>query len=132
MGIVPVTAAIILDAQARVLLAQRSEPDPHGLRWEFPGGKLRHGESPEQCLRRELQEELGIDVEVKDVFHAVHHSLGDCSILLLAYMCLWRSGRMELREHRACRWVEIKDLKEMDLLEADRPVAEKLARQLQG
>lgn len=131
MEIVPVAAAIILDADGKVLLARRSEGDPHGARWEFPGGKLRRGESPEECLRRELQEELGIEAEVKGVFHAVNQDLGDRSILLLAYLCRWKPGPIELREHGACEWIHLEDLMKMDLLEADREVAAKLVSHLE-
>ncbi len=130
MDIVPVTAAIIFNAQGKVLLARRAHGDPQGSRWEFPGGKLQRGETPEECLRRELQEELGIEAEVQGVFHAVSQDLGDRSILLLAYLCKWKPGPIELREHRECRWICAKDLMNMDLLEADRLVAMKLAEKL--
>jgi len=126
---VPVAAAIILNDEGQVLLARRSEGDPQGPRWEFPGGKLRKGESPQECLRRELQEELGIEAEVADFFHAVEQELGDRSILLLAYFCRWNRGEIELRAHSAFRWTDLRDLMEMDLLEADRVVAAKLMSQ---
>lgn len=128
LEVVAVTAAIIFDQGGRVLLTQRSAHDAHGPRWEFPGGKIREGESPEECLKRELQEELGIEAEVKDVFHAVHQSMGDRSVLLLAYLCIWRGGVIQLKEHQAYRWLSPPELLGMDLLEADRPVAAKLVR----
>jgi 8-oxo-dGTP diphosphatase len=124
---VPVTAAIIQDERGRVLLAQRPAQDRHPLKWEFPGGKLQDRESPEACLRRELEEELGIQVEVGEVFHVVNHAYRDRSILLLAYICRWKGGKIHLREHKAHEWVEPERLLEFDLTEADLPVARKLS-----
>lgn len=130
MDVVPVAAAILLDADGKVLLARRCEGDPQGPRWEFPGGKLRKGESPQECLKRELQEELGIEAEVGDFFHAVNQDLGDRSIVLLAYFCRWKPGPIELRAHSAWKWTEPKELMKMDLLEADRVVAAKLVSRI--
>jgi 8-oxo-dGTP diphosphatase len=127
--VVPVAAAIILNEEGQVLLARRLEEDPQGPRWEFPGGKLRKGESPQECLKRELQEELGIEAEVRDFFHAVEQELGDRSILLLTYFCRWNRGEIELRAHSAWKWMDPGDLMELDLLEADRIVAAMLLSQ---
>ncbi len=131
-AMVVVTAAILQDERGRVLLAQRPAEDRHPLKWEFPGGKLHDGESPEACLQRELEEELGIRVEVGEVFHVVNHPYSDCSVLLLAYLCLWRSEEIRLREHVACQWVEPLRLLELDMTEADLPVARKLRERAVG
>jgi 8-oxo-dGTP diphosphatase len=96
------------------------------LKWEFPGGKVRRGESPEACLRRELSEELGIDVEVGEIFHVVHHPYPEGAVLLLAYRCRWMAGEILLREHAACRWILPRGALKLDLAEADRPIARKL------
>ncbi len=130
MKSIPVTAAVILDDSGRVLVAQR-RGDDGSCKWEFPGGKLRIGESPEECLRRELLEELGIEAEVGDVIHVIHEPLreGDW-LLLIAYLCTWRRGVPELREHKDCKWVEPGELLQMDLLDADKKVAAKLLRLL--
>lgn len=120
---IPVTAAIIRDDRGQVLLTQRPEQDPHSLKWEFPGGKLRDGESPEGCLRRELEEELGIQAEVEDIFHVVSHRYPGYDILLMAYLCRWCGGEIRLQAHLSYRWVEPASLLTFDLAEADRPVA---------
>lgn len=125
---IPVVAAILMDGQGRVLLTQRPELGANARKWEFPGGKLQEGETPEECLRRELAEELGIQVEVGDVFHVVSHGYEGGSILLLAYFCGWRGGEIRLSEHLACQWAEIHRVPEFDLADADRPIAEKLLR----
>lgn len=126
--VVPVVAAIIVDGNGKVLLARRCHGDPQGPRWEFPGGKLRKGETPQECLKRELQEELGIEAEVSDFCYAVNQDSEDLSILLLAYFCRWKPGPIELRAHSACKWMDPRELMEMDLLEPDRIVAAKLTR----
>jgi 8-oxo-dGTP diphosphatase len=123
---VPVTAGVILDDRGRVLLAQRPGREGESGQWEFPGGKLRDGETPEQCLRRELKEELGMSVEVGDVFHVVHHPYPEGSILLVAYLCRFRGRRIRLLEHMAYRWLDPTETPTMDLMEADRPIAMKL------
>ena len=131
-AMVVVTAAILQDEWGRVLLAQRPAKDRHPLKWEFPGGKLQDGESPEACLQRELEEELGIRVDVGEVFHVVKHPYPDRSILLLAYLCLWKSEEIRLREHVAYQWVEPARLLEFDMTEADLPVARKLRERSVG
>ncbi len=126
ISVLPVTAGLVLDEEGRVLVAQRPAEGALSLKWEFPGGKLRAGESPEQCLRRELLEELGIDVAVEEVFHIVHHEYAGRAVLLMAYRCRWRSGEIRLREHADFRWVPPKRLQELDLAGADVPIARKL------
>jgi 8-oxo-dGTP diphosphatase len=126
----PVTAAVIQDEQGRILLTQRPAEDRHALKWEFPGGKLVAGESPESCLRRELEEELGIAVEVNDIIHAVNHQYPGLAILLLAYRCRMNAGEIRLCFHQALRWVRPEDLLTFDLVEADKPVARKVLEKI--
>jgi 8-oxo-dGTP diphosphatase len=125
---VPVTAAILRDDRGRVLLTQRREKDARALKWEFPGGKLRDGESPEDCLKREIEEELGIQTEVGEIFHVVSHQYPERTILLMGYVCEWCGGEIHLRAHRSYRWVEPARLLTFDLAEADRPIARKLVQ----
>ena len=123
----PVVAAIVFDKHGRVLLAQRAEDDRHPLKWEFPGGKLRPGESPEDCVRRELIEEMGIRVEVSDIFHVVNHSYTDRDILLLAYTCKWTGAEEVLTNvHKRYGWVRPNDISSYDMLQADWPIIDKL------
>lgn len=130
MKSIPVTAGVVIDGQGKVLVAQRQ--GSHGpSKWEFPGGKLKIGESPEECLERELWEELGIKAEVGEVIHVIHEPLGEGEwLLLIAYLCHWKHGSPELREHKELKWVEPKELLEMDLLDADRKVAAKFLERL--
>jgi len=126
VSLVPVTAGIIRDHSGRVLLTQRPDKGHNALKWEFPGGKLRDDESPEVCLGREIQEELGIRVEVGEIFHVVHHRYRERSIILLAYNCRWEGGDIRLLEHKAYQWVEPPRLLSFDLAEADRHIAKKV------
>ncbi|KJS15535.1 MAG: NUDIX hydrolase [Peptococcaceae bacterium BRH_c4b] len=110
----------------RVLLAQRKKDAQLALKWEFPGGKIEPGETPEDCLARELKEELNMDVAVLDLFTAVAHSYGTRNILLLAYFCRRLGGVPMLRQCNDFSWVEIADIMKYDLAEADLPIAIKL------
>ncbi len=120
-----VTAAVILEKD-RVLLAQRKSDGPHGLKWEFPGGKLEEGESPEECVVREIKEELRMDIEALDVFKAVTHRYGDKNILLLAYLCRRTGGDPVPLGCRDVSWVPVEKIMDFDLLDADLPIAKKL------
>lgn len=119
-----VAAAVIRDGD-RVLVTQRPT-GPLAGKWEFPGGKLKPGESPERCLVRELREELGVEVGVSDIFAVVYHEYDFGPILLLAYSC-WLSSESVLPEGVGVRWASQEDLLSLEFVPADRPVAEKIA-----
>lgn len=89
MKIVQVAAVALFDADGRVLLAQRPEGKPMAGLWEFPGGKLEAGETPELCLRREMREELGIDIceSCAAPLSFVSHAYADFHLLMLLYAC---------------------------------------------
>lgn len=120
-----VTAAVITDGD-RVLIAQRNEGANQGLKWEFPGGKIEEGEDPEQCVVREIKEELNIDIAVRDIFKAVMHRYRDRYVLLLAYLCSHTGGDPVPRGCKDICWVPVKRLLDYDLAEADVPIALKL------
>ena len=126
-----VTAAVIRRGN-KVLVARREGGDLAG-RWEFPGGKLEPGESPEACLAREIKEELDLEVRVGDIFAVVYHRYQTGPILLLAYECVpVAAGRPEetLRSRDGVRWVSPEELTRLDLAPADVPIAAKLKRQI--
>lgn len=124
--IIPVLAAIILNHDGSVLLAQRKPERMHGLKWEFPGGKLKVKESPENCLAREIEEELGIKISVQQLFSAINYSYPEENIILLAYFSELQSGTFRLTDHAEVRWVPINQLMTFDLSPADIPIVEKL------
>lgn len=120
----PVMAAIIQQGD-QVLLCQRKEGALAG-KWEFPGGKIENGETPEECLVREIQEELGITIQVKDIFQAVHSHYEHGDFLVISYLAKHVSGEITLRVHSACAWVDCWKLDEYDLAEANVPIAQSL------
>jgi 8-oxo-dGTP diphosphatase len=120
-----VTAAIMLDGD-KVLIAQRANGDCLAKKWEFPGGKIEVGESPEECLARELSEELGIKVRVGDFFARSIYRYEHGVIELLAYYVDWVSGKMFTHFHDEAKWVSIKDVDQYDFAPADLPIKEKL------
>ena len=119
-----VVACGILHKKNRFLIAQRSKDDEHHpLRWEFPGGKKRYGESGEECIIRELEEELGIQVLVKELYSKT--VMGD--VTFIHFFVEWVSGDITLIEHEQVKWVPVENLQDYDLLDVDLEVASKLA-----
>jgi len=108
-----VTCAIIINEE-RVLITQRSESMLHPLKWEFPGGKVREGESPEHCIKREIFEELGLSVIVKQSLPSVKHDYNTHSIELIPFICHVNEVKISLSEHRSYRWIPLKELKSVD------------------
>jgi len=115
---VEVTCALIMDGE-QVLVTQRSDWMPHPLKWEFPGGKLQSGETPERCIVREIREELGINIHVWELLPAVRHTYPNGIIKLIPFICRWLDGEIQLAEHRDYRWVGLRELDELDWLDAD-------------
>ncbi|MEJ5347274.1 MAG: (deoxy)nucleoside triphosphate pyrophosphohydrolase [Desulfosoma sp.] len=120
-----VTAAI-LQRDGCVLLAQRPASDTLAFLWEFPGGTLEPGETPEECLCREILEELGIEVEVLSFFAENRHRYDHGEIRLMAYKVRWVLGEIKPSVHAQVRWVPLKDLHHYAMAPADRPFVRRL------
>jgi len=120
-SIINVAAGIIVENNK--VLAARRKPGLHlaGF-WEFPGGKIEQGESPEQCLERELREEFGIETQVIDYVGENIHSYDDKTIRLIAYQVEHLSGDFQLRDHDKIQWVAIPELDSLVWAEADIPL----------
>ena len=114
-----VTCAIIIEG-GRVLITQRSEHMPHPLKWEFPGGKLKAGESPESCIKREIFEELGLKVAVKQLLPSVKHAYDSHTVKLIPFICSVEEGKISLSEHKSYSWLPLEALESVDWLDADR------------
>lgn len=120
-----VVAAALVDVDGRVLICQRPEGKQLAGLWEFPGGKLEPGETPEACLIRELREELGIEVKAACLAPFVFASHGYESFHLLMPLYLLRrwEGEVEQREHAALKWVRPAKLHDYPMPPADLPLA---------
>ena len=119
-----VTAAALVDRDGRLLVQQRPAGKSMAGLWEFPGGKLEPGETPEACLMRELQEELGIETDAACLAPATFASeaLGDRHLLLLLYICRKWRGTPEPLEAAALKWVRPVELHALAMPPADRPL----------
>ena len=117
-----VVCAIIVREGGTVLVCQRASGGHLGGLWEFPGGKVEEGESPEQALCRELREELAIEVSCERAMSAVDWDYGRGPMRLLPYVCRIITGEPQALEHAALRWCCVEDLPSLDWAAADVPV----------
>ena len=120
-----VVAAGVVVRDGKIMLCQRRPEAHNGLKWEFPGGKLEDGESPEAALARELKEELSIDVRVGRVVDVVFHRYPDRDVLLLFYRCEITGGEPRAVDCNAIAWVRAGDVPGYDFAGADRAFVER-------
>ena len=124
MKLVLVSAVALIDRDGRVLLAQRPEGKSMAGLWEFPGGKVEDGETPELALIRELQEELGIDTWESCLapLTFASHSYDDFHLLMPLFACRKWEGIVQSREGQALKWVHARDLNKYPMPAADIPL----------
>jgi 8-oxo-dGTP diphosphatase len=118
-----VTCAII-ERNGFVLAAQRSSSMSLPLKWEFPGGKVNAGESYEECLVRELTEELGIIARISARLSPATHQYPSFTITLFPFICSIERGELTLNEHVAVKWLRPDNLRSLDWAEADIPIVD--------
>lgn len=124
---IEVVAGIIFNHdKSQVLLALRKPEQHQGNRWEFPGGKLEAHEAIEQALHRELNEELGIRVEVCESFCQIEHAYADKAVRLHFWQVNKFSGDARGRENQKLQWFALAELAELDFPEANKPVVLRL------
>lgn len=122
--VVLVVAVVLVDRDGRVLLAQRPEGKKMAGLWEFPGGKVEQGETPEQALIRELHEELGIDTRTSCLapLTFASHSYDDFHLFMPVFVCRVWKGAVTAKEHKAIAWVYPKDFDKYPMPPADIPL----------
>lgn len=122
-----VTAAVLRKGDS-VLITRRPGGKPHAGMWEFPGGKLDGNESPRDCLRREILEELGLEVAVGDILETAYYRYEWGPVLILAFECRPLAGEIRNLQVAEHRWVVPQSLSSFALLPADYPIVETLLR----
>ena len=127
---VDVVAALIWRGEA-FLICQRPAGKARGLLWEFAGGKVEPGETPQQALVRECREELDIIVHVGEEFMQVTHAYPDITVRLTLFCAQIVSGEPRCLEHAALRWIRPEEIPQYDFCPADAPILERL-RELDG
>ena len=125
MKIIQVGTALV-EKKGKILIAQRKKDDIHKDKWEFPGGKLEPNESFEECIKRELKEELDIEIEVLDFYCISEYVYPHISVCLNVYKAKYVSGEIKLNDHKEAHWISIAELKKFEYPEADIPIIEKL------
>jgi len=119
-------AAAVCIHEGKILIAQRPKGDPLAGQWEFPGGSLEQGETPEDCLQRELREELDLDITVGSLMGVHLHHYPHASVRLHVYLASWKGGQPNCKAHEACRWVTTQELHQFEFSQADRPFVKRL------
>ena len=122
---IEVVAAIIHDDEWRIFATQRGYGD-YKDGWEFPGGKMEHGESPEEAWRREIWEELETKIVVERLIQTVDYDYPKFHLTMHCFWCHIESGSLTLKEHEAAKWLSIENLNSVDWLPADKIVVNKL------
>ena len=124
MRVIEVVAAI-LQRDGAYLATQRGYGEFEGM-WEFPGGKIEHDESPEDALKREIQEELGIDITIDKFLCTTEYDYPSFHLTMHCYLCGIKAGKIELREHKSARWLTPAEMVSVEWLPADKDVISRL------
>jgi 8-oxo-dGTP diphosphatase len=127
-----VAAAALIDQNGRILVQKRPEGKPMAGLWEFPGGKVEAGETPEAALVRELEEELGIGVKEPDIEPVAFASeaVEDQHLILLLYICRKWTGHIQSAESLDMQWLPVEAIQDLPMPPADGPLVQKLSYSL--
>ena len=130
MKTVKVVAAIIIHDN-KIFATQRGYGEFKDG-WEFPGGKIEPGETPQEALAREIKEELDIEIEVKDFLETVEYDYPEFHLSMDCFFCVIRSGELVLKEHEAAKWLTVETLDSVDWLPADKGLVEGITAYLRN
>ena len=117
--------AAIIQRDGAYFATQRGYGEFEGM-WEFPGGKIELGENRESALKREIQEELGIDITIDKFLCTTDYDYPSFHLTMHCYLCSIESGEIELREHKSARWLTVESLDSVEWLPADKGIINKL------
>ena len=127
---IEVVAAIIHDNKGRIFVTQRGYGEYKDW-WEFPGGKMEAGETPEEALKREIWEELETRIVVERLAETVEWDYPQFHLTMHCYLCHVESGHLELKEHEAAKWLNKDELESVNWLPADWELVRKLDKKLE-
>ena len=117
--------AAILQRDGAYFATQRGYGEFEGM-WEFPGGKIEPGETSEDALKREIQEELGVDITIDNFLCTTDYDYPSFHLTMHCYLCRVESGEIELREHKSASWLKLEELGCVEWLPADKDVISRL------
>lgn len=123
-----VTAAVI-SSKDKILICQRAEDDECGMLWEFPGGKREHNETLEECIIREIKEELELDIKVLGVFTRSTYKFDGKEIHFTVFNAEIINGKLKLNVHNDAQWVTLEELKNYKFMPADIEFVEKILKE---
>ncbi|MBP9087349.1 MAG: (deoxy)nucleoside triphosphate pyrophosphohydrolase [Kofleriaceae bacterium] len=124
-----VAGLIVEQSSGLVLLTQRRADQSFGLEWEFPGGKVEPGEAPADALVRELQEEIGVTVEVGGIWEVLFHRHAEFDLCMLIYQCRIEHGVPRAVQVHAWSWLPCAKLPAVGIMAADQPLVDRLVRE---
>ena len=126
MKSIEVVAAVIFDEQGRIFATQRGYGEWKDW-WEFPGGKMEAGETPQQALRREIHEELGAEIEIGPLLRTIDYDYPDFHLTMHCFRCTLATDRLTLLEHEAAKWLAPSELHSVRWLPADEQIIDILS-----
>lgn len=126
---VEVVCGVILDRD-KVLCVQRAESMSLPLKWEFPGGKIEKNETPEQCLYREIKEELGVTIEILEKLSKSYYDYGSFEIILIPYLCKYLGDEIILSEHKEFQWLPFSELTMLEWAPADIQIVKEIVSKI--
>lgn len=121
-------ACAVIFSENRILTVQRGPSQDLPGKWEFPGGKVEPNESEEECLIREIREELCLDIKLDERLHPVEHTYEKYTVRLIPFIATILGGELLLIEHQAYRWITLETLESIDWAPADWPIVHQLQK----